>query len=142
MPDLQVLRFDQGVPARYGDLNIPLNSDGTFGGDPVFISGTDKAIQDLTKGLLTLLGTNRLAPNYGTNLKSYLYSRSTSLVNDKILNEIRYLLGYLGNFNSSQDPTEQIDRVVSIKTTSELQSISVEMVVQTLGGTTTTVTIA
>ena len=89
MPDLQVLRFDSGTPIRYADLNIPLNTDGTFGGNPVFLSDLDKAIQDLVKGLLTLVGTNNLAPNYGTSIKALLNARNVGQINTRLLEQIR-----------------------------------------------------
>ena len=142
MPDLQVLAFKQGVPARYGELELPLNSDGTFDVvGPTFVSGIQRATQDLVRGLLTQQGSNNLAHNYGTNIKGLLNSRFTTPIGGKLVSEIQYMLGYLGDFNSSEDPSEQISDIISIKSTNELQSVGVELKVQTLSGETTAVTI-
>ena len=141
MSDLQVLRFENDTPIRYADLNIPLNTNGTFGGNPVFLSDLDKAIQDLVKGLLTIIGTNNLAPNYGTSIKALLNSRNMGQTNTRLLEQIRYLLGYLGTFNANEPASERIDEVLSIKSTPGTQSISLEITLKTGSGTTSTVTL-
>jgi hypothetical protein len=143
MPDLQVLTFKQGVPSKYGDLNLPLNSDGTFEvTGPAFLSGIQRATQDLVRALLTLKGTNNLALNYGTSIKSLLNARNSSLIGGQLVREINYMLGYLGDFNSTEDPSEQISNLISLKTTNALQSVNVELKVSTLSGETTGVTIS
>jgi len=145
MPDLQVLTFNQGVPSRYGELDIPLNGDGTFEATgPSFVSGIERATQDLVRGMLTQKGTNRLALNYGTNLSSLLNTRNggNSQIGNQLVREIQYLLGYLGDFNSSEDPSEQINNLISIKSTNGLQTVNVELKVETLSGETTAVTIS
>lgn len=141
MPDLQVLKFQQGVPLRYAELNIPLNTDGTFGGGPVFLSGLDKAIQDLIKGILTLIDTNNLAPNYGTNIGSLLHARKANDISNKLVAQIRYLLGYLNTFNNNESMDERIDEVLTIKATENGQSLSLEITLRTGSGSTGTVTI-
>lgn len=141
MPDLQVLKFQNGVPVHYGDLNISLNADGTFDEGPVFLKDLDRSIQDLVKGILTQIGTNNLAPNYGTSVHSLLNSRNTGQITTQLLSQLRSLLGYLGSFNANDPLSERIDEVISIKTKQELQSISLEITLRTGSGSTATVTL-
>jgi hypothetical protein len=141
MPDLQVLRFEKGVPIRYADLNIPLNSDETFREGPVFLSGLDRAIQDLVKGILTVQGTSTLAPNYGTLISTLLNARKASQIGTKLVGQIRFLLGYLGTFNENESLDERIDQIISIKSTENTQSISLDITLRTASGSTGTVTI-
>jgi hypothetical protein len=141
MPDLQVLRFENGVPVRYAELNLPLNADGTFEEGPIFLFGLDKAIQDLVKGLLTVLGTSTLAPNYGTILSGLLNARKASQISGKVVAQIRYLLGYLGTFNANESLDERIDQILSIKSKENGQSLSLEITLRTGSGSTGTVTL-
>ena len=141
MPDIQVLTFNKGVPTRYADLNIPLNQDKTFREGPLFIEGLDKAVQDLVKGLLTLQGTNTLAPNYGTGISGLLNARRASDVSNKIVSQIRYLLGYLGTFNADESLDERIDEVIGIKAKDGDRSLQLEITLRTGNGSTGTVTL-
>jgi phage baseplate assembly protein W len=141
MSDLKVLTFVNNRPRKNAEIEMGINSNGTFSTGPTFVSDTDQAIQDLVKGLLTIQGTNRLAPNYGTNLSSLLHSRMLDNTNSMIVSQIRYLLGYLGSFNLDQSKAQQITDLVSLKSTKDVETIRLDMTVKTGGDATATVTI-
>ena len=161
MPDLQVLTFTKNqqapqgttvasIPSMRGDLNMPLNDDGTFGPgkwqtnpntgvrvfneSPLIVSDVDKAIQDTVKGLLTVRGSDYLAPSYGTVLSSLVNTRKIGDVATQITAEVQYLLGYLAQANSGTPDTEIVSDIVSLNGKQDRQTINLELTVQTLGG--------
>jgi hypothetical protein len=113
------------------DFEMQFNADGTFAGGPTFISGSDKIIQDVAKGLLTILGSNALTPNYGTRMSSLLHSRGLENVSSQLVAEINYLLGYLGDFNADQPLSEQAEELIELKAKEGTGTIDLAMIIRT-----------
>ena len=149
---IQILRKSTsiGIPSMRGDLNMPLNDDGTFAGgewkinpntlvntfyeSPIQVFDVDKAMQDVTKGLLTVRGTNYLAPNYGTSIGTLVNTRKLSDVATKITGEVQFILGYLAQSNNGFGDSEVVSDIVSLTGKEDKQTINLELTVRTLEG--------
>jgi len=142
MSDLQVLTLSKGVPAQYADLNLLTSNNGRFVDGPVFVSGIDKAVQDLIRGLLTVKGTNALSPNYGTFISSLINAPNLPQINSQLLEQIRFLLGYLNSFNVGQPDSERITDIISIQSKQETRSISLQITLKTADNAVSTVVIS
>jgi hypothetical protein len=140
--DLKILTIDNGFVQTRADINIPLNSRGEFAEEPVFVSGTDKVIQDLTKGLLTVIGSHLLAPNYGTNLKRLIHARKLSDIAEQLTTEVQTLLGYLATFNADQPLDEQLIELVDLEADESSRDIQLSATVKTGTGIVSTVTVS
>jgi len=139
-----------GIPSMRGDLNMPLNDDGTFAAgewminpntlvntfyeSPIQVYDVDKAMQDVTKGLLTVRGTNYLAPNYGTTIGTLANKRKLGDVATRITGEVQFILGYLAQANEGTSDTELVSELVSLTGKEEKQTINLELTVRTLEG--------
>jgi len=156
MPDLKVITIvDKKVIPR-GDIEMSIGAPVRFfiGADqqadfdtepfldgPTFISGSNKIIQDVVKGILTLRGTNTLAPEYGTSVSSLLNTRKINDISAQLNGEINTLLGYLSDFNADQPLDEQVGSLVSLQAKEANDTIEIDLVVQTGSGQTAGVTI-
>ncbi len=127
MPDLKVVNIVNQEVQRRGDIVMTLNDNGTFLAGPLFVSGINRAVQDFVKGVLTRLGSNSLARNYGTGIKDLLHSRKLNNVASQIVSDIQFLLGYLGRFNINAHPSERIDELVSLKAKENLDIIELDI---------------
>jgi len=179
MPDVQLIRFNKflktpdgrtvgstqaqfiptqiirkssrvGIPYLRGDLNMPLNDDGTFAPgkfqtdpntgqeiyneSPIRVFDIDKAMQDVTRGLLTVKGTNYLSPNFGTSLATLVNKRKISDVAPQIVGEVENVLGYLAQFNEGYANTELVAGIVSLDAVEDNYTINLELVVRTAEG--------
>ena len=141
MPDLKVVKIIAGQVQRRNDIEMTLNSDGTFRDGPVFVNGVNRAVQDFVKGMLTRLGSNYLARNYGTVIPSLLHSRSLGSVSSKLVEEIQFLLGYIGSFNLNEVPSERIDEIVNIKAKESTDTIELKTTLRVGSGETVGVTL-
>ena len=141
MSDLKTIQIIEGVPQPRGEITLGLNNDGTFASGPVFVTGIDRAVQDVIKGLLTVRGTNYLVPNYGTSLSSLLNTRKLSSVSANITAEIQDLLGYLSKFTAQEDETERVEELTNLKATESLDTINLELTVKTGAGQTASVSL-
>lgn len=139
--DLKVLTIDSGFVQTRADLNIPLNSKGEFDAEPIFVTGLDKAIQDVTKGLLTVLGSHLLAPNYGTNLKSLINTRKLSDIAEQLTEEVQTLLGYVATFNADQPLDEQIIELVDLEANENIRDLTLTATIKTGAGIISAVTV-
>ena len=141
MQDLKIVRIiNQKVMPR-SDIEMTLNSNGTFREGPAFISGPDKIVQDFVRGLLTQLGTAILAPNFGTNLSSLIAARKLDDVASDIAAEIQYLLGYLAQFNVNEPTNEQIDTLNRLAAQENSSTIELIINLKLLSGQTVGVTL-
>ena len=125
MPDLKVLTLDNsGNVILPGDIEMVMDPNGLFVSGPTFLSGSNRSVQDFLKGMLTQLGSNSLARNYGTNMHSLLHSRKLPDISSQLVAEIQYLLGYIGAFNINEDnPAELIEELVSLRATESFDTI-------------------
>jgi len=147
MPDLKIVTVVDTRVIPRGDIDMTIGvtqADGSepFLDGPVFISSSEKVVQDVVKGILTLRGTNTLAPEYGTNVNKLLHARKISGISSQLNGEINTLLGYLSEFNADQPLDEQIASLASLKAKESHDTIELDLVVQTGSGQTVGVTIA
>jgi hypothetical protein len=146
MPDLKIVSIvDKRVIPR-GDIEMTIgvtqaNGSEPFLDGPTFISSSDKVIQDVVKGILTLRGTNTLAPEYGTSINKLLHARKVSGISAQLNGEMNTLLGYLSEFNADQPLDEQIVSLVSMKAQESHDTIELDLVLQTGAGQTVGVAI-
>jgi hypothetical protein len=139
--DIKVLTISDQQVQRRGDIEIPLDGAGQFKDNPTLVSGLSKANQDLAKGLLTIIGSNYLAPNYGTNLQTLVSSRKLDDVADRITSDIQLLLAYLANFNVDQPSSEQFLELIDLQAEETLDTIELNLTVRTGLNETTTLAI-
>jgi hypothetical protein len=142
MPDLQVLSISQGRLQARPDLVIFYDGSGKMYDGPGFFSGSDVAVQDVIRGLLTLIGTSPLAPNFGTSLSELLSTRSVGQVSGAISQQVQNVLGYLAQMASNSDPAERVVEVIDMKVKQNGQTIEVTMSLRTGLGQTVTVTVS
>jgi hypothetical protein len=141
MQDLKTVRYAGTKVLPRGDLEMTVDSNGIFQNGPTFVSGPDKVVQDVVRGLLTQRGSVILARKFGTNLPSLLASRSLDDVATDLLSEVQYMLGYLSQFNISQPTNEQIATLVSLKANQNVGTIEMSMILALLNGQTVGVTL-
>lgn len=141
MPDLKVIRLVEGRVLKRAELDFVLNADGTFAEGPTFLTGIDRAIQDVVKALLTLLGSNFLAPEYGTSIDTLIHARKLPQVAERLNLEVQDALGYIVNFTLNEDPSERIEDLISLEATERVNTIEMDLKVQTGGGQTASITI-
>lgn len=134
MPDLKVFPIVDGTPRLKADVEMLLNANKTFASGPVFVSGQDRAAQDVVRGVLTQIGTNPLTPRFGTNLDSFLNAPRVNDVASQISAEIRFVLAYLAKFNAGEDDAERIETLVSLAATEQTGTIDLKMTVRTAAG--------
>jgi len=144
MPDLKVLTIEGEIPRRKADIVMSLYSDNPrlvnkFKDGPLFVSGSERIVQDVIKGLLTFRGSDFLAPNYGTSIPTLVGSKRLSDVSDRLTNEVQDLLGYLGSFNSNEPLSEQVAELTSLDAKEEGGMVSVSLTVTSATGKVSTV---
>ena len=133
MPDLKLLNVVNSASKQRADIEMTIYSDGTFANGPAMVTNRDRAIQDVVRGLLTQLGSNPLAPGFGTNLNKYLHARKVSDVSAQLTAEVQYMLSYLGMFNINEVTAEQILRLTKLEAQDGTNQIQLKMEVQTGG---------
>jgi len=141
MQDMKTVRIVNNKVQPRGDLEMTLNSNGTFREGPAFISGPDKIVQDVVRGLLTQIGTMLLAPNFGTSLPSLLGARNLEGVASDITSQIQYMLGYLAQFNINEPTDEQIATLVRLAAKDNLGTIELVLDLSLVSGQSVGVTI-
>jgi hypothetical protein len=140
MPDAKVLRIVDKMVQPRADLQMPLDARGQFTGELVTVSDSDKAIQDVVKGILTVYGTNFLSPGYGTHISVTAGKRAIDL-NSQITSEVQQLLGYLTEFNKDQPASEQIVELVNLEARQSIDKLEVNMMLRTGTGATVAVVV-
>jgi len=141
MPDLKIVPIIDGNVKKRAELEFVLNADGTFAEGPAFITGIDRVAQDIVKILLTLLGSNFLAPEYGTSIDGLIHARKLSQVSERLNLEVQDGLGYLVNFTLDEDPSERVEDLISLEATDEVDTIRMDLKIQTGGGQTASISI-
>ena len=144
MPDLKVLTIENQIPRRKADIVMTLfegnpRLTNKFADGPIFVSGSERVVQDVTKGILTEKGSDFLAPNYGTTVPNLIGSRRLADISDQLTNEIQFLLGYLGQFNINEPQSEQIAELTKLEAQEEGGTVSVSLSVTTATGQISTV---
>jgi len=142
MPDLKVLNIINNRPQPRGDMDISLDGNGQFLDGPVFVSGSDRVVQDTVRGLLTRLGSNYLAPNFGTIIKTLLHARNVGDISGQLTSEVQFVLAYLAQFNSTESLSEQLAELVNLQAKQATDTIELNLTVKTGTGTSASVTVA
>ena len=140
MPDIKILKYNGPVTQGRADLDILLDSRGFFADDPIFVTGGDKIIQDVVKGILTVQGSNYLAPNCGTNIEE-IRRMNIDQAADLINNEIQTMLGYLNKWNEDEPIDEQIQQINELQARQLLDTIEVDMTLTSGSGENVQVTV-
>jgi len=138
--DIKVLTFVKGVLQDGVDMQIPVDVHGEFSDEPTFVTGIDQVTQDTVKGMLTLYGSDYLAPNYGTNINKYLHARKLNDVATQLSSEIQTVLGYIAQYNANQDPSEQLVELIDLQAEEGIDSITIKTTIRTGTGAVTTIT--
>lgn len=140
MPDIKVLSITDTQVQPRAEIYIPLDSNGQFNAEPAFVEGIDRVMQDVAKGLLTVKGSNYLAPNYGTNLSTLTRGVKFSDIETQVTEEVQTVLGYIASFTASEEnAAEQLTDLVSLDVNETIGSIDLQITVQTGSNETTTV---
>jgi len=139
MPDLYVLPIINSVPRKYADIQMSFDNKNRFEDGPVFTAGVNRVSQDVVKGMLTKIGSNYLALNYGTIIPDLVGSRSLGPMSAELTNEVQALLGYLGSFNINESLSEQISELISLDVAQNSGTILVTLSVKTAIGEISTV---
>lgn len=141
MPDVKLIQLTpQGTdPRAFGvntraDLEFTFNADGTFAQGPTFVTDTDRVVQDIVKGILTVRGSNYLAVWYGTHISELVNTRSLDEIQEELTIQFQELLGYLVQFTLEEVPAERVEELVHLKATENQGTINVELTVKTGGG--------
>lgn len=141
MPDLKVIETSAGITNPRAEIDIPLNSQGRYAGQPTMISGISKVAQDVAKGLLTVIGTDFLAPNHGTNINALIGTRLLETVAAQLSTEVQTLLGYLAAYNIDQPLDEQLVELVDLNAIEDNTEIRMSATIRTGTNETATVTV-
>jgi hypothetical protein len=142
MPDLKLLNIQEGRIQARPDFVMAFDGAGRFLTGPEFVSGSDVAVQDVVRGLLTLIDTNRLAPNFGTSISELIGSRDFGSITGPLTDEVQKILGYIAQNAAESDPSEQINQILSLRVKQEERTLVIELELQTNSGETATVTIS
>lgn len=141
MPDLKLLTLTAGMLQSRPDVDLTFDGAGHIAGGPTLVSGKDAAAQDVVRALLTELGTNPLAQNFGTILSTLLNARSVGDVANQISQEVQAVMGYLSQVTADSDPSEQIVQITNLKVKQETQTIRTDLTLLTGTGQATVVTV-
>jgi hypothetical protein len=142
MPDLQVLRISQGRLAGRPDFEMIFDGAGEIADGPIFISGSDCAVQDVIRGLMTLISSSRLAPNFGTNYANLIGVRNVGQISGILSQEAQRILGYIVQVTAAEDPSERVIEIVDMKVKQEVDTVEIALTLRTATGQVVTVTVA
>jgi hypothetical protein len=131
MPDVKLVELSDGRLLQRPDFEMSLDTAGRFLSGPVFISGRDVAVQDVVRGLLTRVGTNPLAPGFGTTIPDLVGSRAPDEVSGQISRDVQSSLGYLASIRAGGDPAEQVAEIVSLNTKLVERTLETKLTVRT-----------
>ena len=140
MPDLKLLTLTDGKLQSRPDVDLVLDGAGHIVDGPTLVSGQDAAAQDVLRGLLTEVGTNPLAQNFGTILSTLINARSVGDVANQISQEVQLTMGYLSQVTAESDPSEKIVQITDLKVKREGQTLNTELTLLTGTGQAATVT--
>lgn len=141
MPDLKVLRFNNGMIVGRPDIDLPISGGGdgvpargSFLSGPTFYSQTAVAVQDAVRCLLTKCGTNYLAPNFGTNIPDIIMSRTADKNTGIISSQSQYSLNYMSQFRSDGEPNESIVQINNLTAKREGETMKMTLTLTTGAG--------
>jgi len=111
MQDIQLINF----PA---DVQVPVDpstNDFSFvNNDLATVSGPARRQQDVTKGLLTELGSNPIQPTYGSELPDITASRDLPSVTGEITDSVQLLLSFFDANDDSNDADEKLSAIAQL----------------------------
>ena len=137
MNDLQFLNYPGNAPIspQFNDIEL-------VGSDFALISGPQRKAQDVLKILVTRVQSNWAYPDYGSALPTLPGSRNTqssagnSVILSQITDSIQLALGFIQQIETSVDPTERLQNIVSLSVQqgSDSRTLNVLLVLQTESG--------
>lgn len=112
MPDLRIISIPGGTLVQTRpEIDLIFDGVGRILDGPILVSGDEAAAQDAVRGLLTIVGTNPSAPNFGTLISRLLNARQVSAIAQSLSNEVQSVMGYLSQVSANFDLTEQIVQI-------------------------------
>ena len=141
MPDLKLLTLTNGQLQSRPEIDLVFDGAGRIASGPTLVSGQDAAAQDVVRALLTEIGTNPLAQNFGTILSTLVNARSVGDVANQISQEVQSVMGYLAQVTADSDPSEQIVQITDLKVKQDVQTLSTKLTLLTGTGQAAQVTV-
>lgn len=107
--------------------------------DLKLIENEEKIVQDITKFLLTIKGSNFLFKNYGTQISKIIGTRKINDITDELKQEIIYTLKYVKEIN--KDEKINIQEILSLNIKNNINYYAIELVILLTNNKTLTIKI-